>query len=101
MFRESSHKLQIIYPSIYKKLKNSLANFKTNFKFHSSFIIHHCTDNRAHDLEDITGNILPDKVPLSAVKHIDPSTPFEDKHFEVEKVLNHDGPLFNHYNFMK
>ncbi|KAL6044291.1 Chromobox protein 5 [Balamuthia mandrillaris] len=52
-------------------------------------------------LKDITGNILLDKVPLSAFKPVDPGTAFEDKHFEVEKVLDHDGLPSNCYYLMK
>ncbi|KAL6072833.1 hypothetical protein QOT17_005376 [Balamuthia mandrillaris] len=86
--------LQIVYSSIYEKvmLKNLSANSKTDPKYLGPFIIHHCTNNRAYVLQDITGDILPDKVPPSALKLVDPNTPFEDKHFEVEKVLDHAGP---------
>ncbi|KAL6052122.1 Integrase catalytic domain-containing protein [Balamuthia mandrillaris] len=89
--------LQIIYPSIYKKkststtnkiihfsprdkvmLKNSSANSKTDPKFLGPFIIHHCINNGAYVLQDITGNILPDKVSPSALKPVDPNTPFEE-----------------------
>ncbi|KAL6060044.1 hypothetical protein QOT17_013788 [Balamuthia mandrillaris] len=101
--------LQIIYPSIYEKvakystnvekyfntinkiihfspgdkvmLKNS-ANSKTDSKFLGPFIIHHCTNNRAYILQDITGNIPPDKVPSSALKPVNPNTPFEEEHYE-------------------
>ncbi|KAL6062761.1 hypothetical protein QOT17_012037 [Balamuthia mandrillaris] len=121
--------LQIVYPSIYEKvakysanverhfnannkiihfssgdkvmLKNSSANSKTNPKFLGPFIIHQCTNNGAYVLQDITGDILPDKVPPSALKLVDPDTPFEDKHFEVEKVLDHDGPPSNRYYLVK
>ncbi|KAL6057329.1 hypothetical protein QOT17_015576 [Balamuthia mandrillaris] len=50
---------------------------------------------------DITGNILPDKVPPRALKPVDPDTPFEDKHYEMEKILDHDGPPSNHYYLVK
>ncbi|KAL6076255.1 Chromo domain-containing protein [Balamuthia mandrillaris] len=116
--------LQIVYPSIYEKvakystnvekhfnthfsprdkvmLKNPSANSKTDPKFLSPFIIHHCTDNGAYILQDITGGILPDKVPPSALKPVVPNTPVEDKHFEVEKVLDHDSPPSNHYYLVK
>ncbi|KAL6048895.1 hypothetical protein QOT17_020777 [Balamuthia mandrillaris] len=121
--------LQIVYPSIYKKvtkysasiekyfnannkithfspgdkvmLKNSSANPKTDPKYLSPFIIHHCTNNRAYVLQDITGDILPDKIPPSALKLVDPNTPFEDKHFKVEKVLDHDGPPSDCYYLVK
>ncbi|KAL6065851.1 Chromodomain Y-like protein 2 [Balamuthia mandrillaris] len=65
------------------------------------FIIHHCTDNGVYILQDITGDILPDKVPPSALKPVDPDTPFEDEHFKVEKVLDHDGPPSNRYYLVK
>ncbi|KAL6042149.1 hypothetical protein QOT17_024565 [Balamuthia mandrillaris] len=50
---------------------------------------------------DITSNIPPGKVPQSALKPVDPSTLFEDKHFEVKKVLDHDGQPSDCYYFMK
>ncbi|KAL6043845.1 hypothetical protein QOT17_023634 [Balamuthia mandrillaris] len=99
--------LQIVYPSIYKKvvkystniekhfnannkiihfsprdkvmLKNLSVNSKTDPKSLSPFIIHHCTNKGAYILQDITGNILFDKVPPSAL----------------------DSPPSNHYYLMK
>ncbi|KAL6062450.1 Chromo domain-containing protein [Balamuthia mandrillaris] len=70
-------------------------------KFLGPLIIPHCTNNRAYVLQDITGNILPDMVPPSALKPVDPDTPFEDEHFEVEKVLDHDGPPSDRCYLMK
>ncbi|KAL6057735.1 hypothetical protein QOT17_015330 [Balamuthia mandrillaris] len=58
-------------------LKISSANSKTNPKFLGPFIIHHCTDNGAYILQDIIGDIFPDK------------------------VLDYDGPPSNHYYLMK
>ncbi|KAL6046890.1 Integrase catalytic domain-containing protein [Balamuthia mandrillaris] len=37
----------------------------------------------------------------NALKLVDPNTPFEDKHFKVEKVLYHDGPPSDCYYLMK
>ncbi|KAL6047893.1 Chromo domain-containing protein [Balamuthia mandrillaris] len=82
-------------------LKNSLTNSKTDPKFLGPFIIHHCTDDRAYILQEITGNILPDKVPPSAFKPVDPNTPFNNEHFKVEKVLDHDGPPSDCYYLVK
>ncbi|KAL6052128.1 hypothetical protein QOT17_018785 [Balamuthia mandrillaris] len=82
-------------------LKNSSANSKTDPKFLGPFIIHYCTNNKAYVLRDFTGNILPNKVPPSALKPVDFDTPCKDKHFEVEKVLNHDGPSSDCYYLMK
>ncbi|KAL6042327.1 hypothetical protein QOT17_024488 [Balamuthia mandrillaris] len=82
-------------------LKNSSANSKTNPKFLGPFIIYHYTNNGAYVLQDITGDILPDKVPPSALKPVDPDTPFEDKHYEVEKILNHDSPPSDCYYLVK
>ncbi|KAL6042081.1 Chromo domain-containing protein [Balamuthia mandrillaris] len=95
--------LHPLAPAIQKQLllKNSSANSKTDPKYLGPFIIHHCTNNGAYVLQDITGDILPDKVPPSALKLVDPNTPFEDKHFEVEKVLDHDGPPSNRYYLVK
>ncbi|KAL6066922.1 hypothetical protein QOT17_009283 [Balamuthia mandrillaris] len=73
------------------------ANSKIDPKFLGPFIIHHCTNNGAYVLQHITGDILPDKAPPSALKPMDPNTPFEDKHYEVEKILDHDGPPSDHY----
>ncbi|KAL6075858.1 Chromo domain-containing protein [Balamuthia mandrillaris] len=78
-------------------LKNSSANSKTDLKFLSPFIIHHCTDNRAYVLRDITGDILPDKCSQACGS----DTPFEDEHFKVEKVLDHDSPPSDCYYLMK
>ncbi|KAL6051017.1 hypothetical protein QOT17_019480 [Balamuthia mandrillaris] len=84
----TNNKIICFSPGDKVMLKNSSANSKTDPKFLGPFIIHHCTDNRAYILQDITGDILPDKVPPSAFKPVDPDTSFKDKHFEVEKVLD-------------
>ncbi|KAL6071830.1 Chromo domain-containing protein [Balamuthia mandrillaris] len=76
--------LQIIYPSIYKKVTKYSANVE-----------------KACVLQDIIGNILLDKVPPSALKPAGLDTPFEDKHFKVEKVLDHDSPPSNCYYLVK
>ncbi|KAL6056986.1 hypothetical protein QOT17_015756 [Balamuthia mandrillaris] len=75
--------LQIVYSFIYKKGLSPWRRTVNNF-------IHTYQ-------QDITGNILPDKIPSSALKPVDPNNPFKDKHFEVEKVLDHDGPPSDHY----
>ncbi|KAL6055441.1 hypothetical protein QOT17_016716 [Balamuthia mandrillaris] len=76
---------------------NEMKKSSTSAKYLGPFIIHHCINNGAYILQDITGNIFPDKVSPSALKLVDPNTSFEDKHFKVEKVLNYDSPPFDCY----
>ncbi|KAL6070503.1 hypothetical protein QOT17_006769 [Balamuthia mandrillaris] len=87
--------LQIFYPSIYKKVTKYSANIEKYFNITNKIIYFSSGD------KDITGNILLDKVPPSALTPVDRDTRFEDKHYEVKKILNHDGPPSNCYYLVK
>ncbi|KAL6045456.1 hypothetical protein QOT17_022768 [Balamuthia mandrillaris] len=81
--------LQIVYPFIYEKKGISMLTTGDKVK------------NLAYIFQDIISNTIPDTVPPSALKPIDPNTPFEDKHFKVEKVLDYNGLSFNYFYCMK
>ncbi|KAL6049957.1 hypothetical protein QOT17_020117 [Balamuthia mandrillaris] len=91
--------LQIIYPSIYKKIAKYSINVEKHFNTMNR-IIHFSPGDKVM-LKNSSANSKTDPKFLGALKPVDPDTPVEDEHFEVEKILDVDGPHSDCYYLMK